>query len=219
MSPKFVFPLAAEKLNLLDVNRYFNLEYRENYSEWLDNLPHLTESEIKQLDRIKSNFIYLSQRNALQEIVKMVVLSPLLDMAGFYEPPFHTIAERPVNLSIKDRKFTVRGRMDILVIQNQFWVLVVESKRSGISLELAIPQVLTYMNVSPKNQVCYGLVTNGTHFTFMKLLRDEGKYSFSEEFSISRRTNELQQVLQIMKRLAKEFGTKVPSTNGQLVES
>jgi predicted type IV restriction endonuclease len=208
---------AAESLDLIDVEKYFNLEYQENYSEWLEDLSELGESEIKQLDRIKTNFVYLSQRNALEEIVKMVVVSPLLDMAGFYEPPFYTIAEKSVNLSVEDEEITVRGRIDVLVIQNQFWVLVVESKRSGISLEPATPQVLTYMIASSKNQACYGLLTNGNDFIFVKLY--EHKYSLSDKFTISRSGNELYKVLQIIKRLAKEFGTLIPSANGQLIEN
>jgi len=32
----------------------------------------------------------------------------------------------------------LRGRIDVLVLQNRFWVLVVESKEAGFSLKEAI---------------------------------------------------------------------------------
>jgi hypothetical protein len=209
--------ITAEGLDLIDVERYFNLEYQENYSEWFENLSELEESEIKQLDRIKAHFIYLSKRPMLEEIVKMVVISPLLDMTGFYDSPFHTTAEKSVKLSIPDGEINVQGKIDVFVIQEQLWVLVIEAKRVEISLEPAIPQALTYMVASPQNQDCYGLITNGNDFIFIKL--NQKIYSFSEAFSLRRSENELYKVLQIMKRLANELGTPVPSfANGQFIE-
>jgi predicted type IV restriction endonuclease len=209
---------AAESLDLIDVEKYFNLEYQENYLEWLENLSELEESEIKQLDRIKSNFAYLSKQPMLEEIVKMVVVSPLLDIAGFYQSPFHTSAEKSVRLSIPDKEIVVKGKIDIFVIQEQLWVLVIETKRSRFSLEPAIPQALAYMVANPQDRHCYGLVTNGSNFIFIKL--DKGVYSFSEEFTIMRRENELYKVLQILKSIAKELQTNmIASTNGKLIES
>jgi predicted type IV restriction endonuclease len=208
---------TAEGLDLIDVEQYFNLEYRENYSEWSENLSGLEETEIKQLDRIKTHFVYLSKRPMLEEIVKMVVISPLLDMAGFYDPPFHTSAEKSIKLAIPDHEIIVQGKIDVFVVQEQFWVLVIEAKRVGISLEPAIPQALTYMVASPQNQDCYGFITNGNDFVFIKLHQKE--YSFSEAFSLRRSENELYKVLQIMKRLANELGTSAPSfANGQFIE-
>jgi hypothetical protein len=64
----------------------------------------------------------------------------------------------------------LRGRIDTLVIQEELWVLVVESKQS-ISMAAAIPQALTYMigNPHPEKPV-YGMVTDGDLFMFTKLL-------------------------------------------------
>ncbi len=214
MTPNFAGTLTAEGLDLIDVEQYFNLEYRANYQEWLENLSNLEESEIKQLDRIKTHFAYLSKRPMLEEIVKMVVISPLLDMAGFYDPPFHTTAEQSINLSVPDKEIVVKGKIDVFVIQEQLWVLVIEAKRSRFSLEPAIPQALAYMVANPKNHHCYGLATNGSNFIFIKL--NKGIYSFSEEFTIMRRENELYKVLQIMKSIAKELRTNIPMfANGQ----
>ena len=36
----------------------------------------------------------------------------------------------------------MRGRIDVLVLKQQFWLLVIESKQTGFSLLTAIPQAL-----------------------------------------------------------------------------
>ena len=77
-----------------------------------------------------------------EEIVKLVMLSPLLSAAGFYSSPFRVRAETPVQIALEDENELVRGRIDILVLQERFWVLVIESKEAGFSLKEAIPQAL-----------------------------------------------------------------------------
>jgi len=39
---------------------------------------------------------------------KMVVLSPLLDLAGFYQPPFEIETETPIRISAEDDGVIVR---------------------------------------------------------------------------------------------------------------
>lgn len=52
-------------------------------------------------------------------------------------------------------------------------------------------------------QPSFGLVTNGSHFMFIKVLFGEiPQYTFSTEFSLYRSENELYPVLQILQRLA-----------------
>jgi len=55
-----------------------------------------------------------------EEVVKLVVLSPLLKMAGFYSPPFRMRTEAPVQIALEESK-VLRGRIDVLVLQNRFW--------------------------------------------------------------------------------------------------
>lgn len=76
-------------------------------------------------------------------MVKMVILSPLLELAGFYDPPFYATSEKSVNISVQDHNLTIRGKIDVLVTQGQFWILVIESKQSGIAIDSGIPQALT----------------------------------------------------------------------------
>ncbi|BAY62155.1 MULTISPECIES: hypothetical protein [Calothrix] len=49
----------------------------------------------------------------------MVLLSPLLDLAGCYREPFLLATEKSREIAIEDKDEIVRGRIDVLVIQEQ----------------------------------------------------------------------------------------------------
>lgn len=84
--------IQAKNIGLAYLKEKFGLQKAEKetfFSEWLDNLPEITDLEKQYLDRVKSNFLNLAERlPILENAVKMVVLSPLLDLAGFYSQPF-----------------------------------------------------------------------------------------------------------------------------------
>jgi hypothetical protein len=88
---------------------------------------------------------YLLEYPVVESIVKMVVLSPLLDLAGFYEPPFRVDGETNVRVSAEDEGEVIQGSIDVLVIQGQLSVTVIEAKNSEFSLTKAIPQALACM--------------------------------------------------------------------------
>jgi predicted type IV restriction endonuclease len=163
------------------------------------------------LDRVKTEFLYLNKYPMLEDLVKMVVLSPLLSLAGFYRPPLRPVLEKRVNVAVEDGDRTVWGRIDILLLQQQVWIAVIESKQAGFSLKDAIAQTLFYMMANPNTeQPTFGLVSNGSHFIFVKLLRNEPpRYAFSTEFSLYRLENELYPVLRILKRFAELEDSKV----------
>ncbi len=201
---------AAEKLTLYDLEKSFDLtlcDRSDFFSEWnIDSLlisKSISQKEKEQLDRIKTNYLHLSKRPMLEEMVKMVVLSPLLDIAGFYQSPFYSVAEKSVKVSVKDENLTIRGKIDVLVLQDRFWILVIESKQVGVSLQKGIPQALAYMlaNPYPEKDV-YGMVTNGSNFIFLKLAwRDKPIYGISDEYTLMRHENDLYEVLQILKSI------------------
>ncbi|MBE9214019.1 restriction endonuclease subunit R [Plectonema cf. radiosum LEGE 06105] len=199
--------IQAQNINLAYLQENFKLKKSDSedfFSEWLLNLPEITDSEKTILDRVKANFLHLiMQPPFLENALKMVVLSPLLDLAGFYNNPFYLATEKAIELAVQDKDEIVRGRIDILVVQQQLWLLVVESKKASFSLLEAIPQALTYMlNNSDKQKLVFGLVTNGSHFTFLKLtIQDKPVYATSDEFTLFRRQNELYRVLSILKNL------------------
>ena len=109
------------------------------FPEWRDRLPQLTEAERSFLDKIKHRFHrHRASGEMAESTVNMLVIAHLLELAGFYEP-FLITNEYAIEIELQDRDELLRGRIDTLVFLQQFWSLVVESKRS-ISFEAGIPQ-------------------------------------------------------------------------------
>lgn len=197
----------AQDISLSQLTELFGLTITYDaqfFTEWLDKRLELTDLEKQQLDRVKRNYLSLVDRHTLSEnLVKMVIVEHLLDLADFYRPPFDVKDEKSVELVVEDQDVIVRGRLDFLVLKNQLWFAVIESKNSAISLRAAIPQALAYMlnNPQPERPI-FALLINGDHFIFIKLSQqDIPRYALSEEFSLLRRDNELYQVLSILKKL------------------
>jgi len=132
-----------------------------------------------------------------------VQLAPILKLAGFYRDPFYLKAEQVVNILSQDQDILIQGRIDVLVFNPPFWVVVIEAKRAAYSVEVGIPQALTYMMANPdRDRPVFGLVTNGSEFIFLKLQhQDSLKYAESDLFSI-KRGNDLYTVVSILKHLA-----------------
>jgi hypothetical protein len=197
--------IPTKDLTLHDVKVKFGLKLSEDdqfFREWIDDLPEITDSEQRSLDQVKADYLHLSEYPMAESLVKMVVLSPLLALAGFYRFPFRVTAEAPVQIAAEDEGKIVQGRIDVLVIQEQLCILVIESKRGSFSLEPGIPQALAYMMANPNpDKTAFGLVTNGSNFLFIKLMKqDPPKYALSDEFTL-RRGNDLYSVLRVLKRL------------------
>jgi hypothetical protein len=204
--------IPSSDLCLADVEDKFDLRLTENdqfFMEWQQGLPEISDPERQMLDQIKASFLYLSEYPMSEEAVKLVVISPLLAMAGFYQPPFRMKTEASVQIELEDAGEIVRGRIDILVLQEKFWVVVVESKEAGFSLKDAIAQALSYMMATPyPQQPAYGLVTNGSEFRFIKLAVQPPMYGLSDLLTLQRRENDLYGVLQILKQVSDRVQSK-----------
>ena len=193
-------------LHLLESN--FGLQQIENeqfFREWIDDNPEISDLDKQILDRVKVSYSHLIKYPPmLEDAVKMAVLSPLLERAGFFQPPYRIETESSIEIVSDDEGVIVKGRIDVLVINHQFWVLVIESKKAEFSLEAARAQILAYMlaNPSPHNPV-FGLITNGGSFIFLKLSREGNtpQYALSRVFSILNPGNDLYGVLSVLKRL------------------
>ncbi len=199
--------IQAREISLGEIEENFHLNYVSEsnfFSEWKNNLPELNETDKQTLERVKSNYLNLTHRRPLsEEAVKMVILSPLLDLAGFYQAPFIIETETPTEIIAEDEGIIVKGNIDVLVIQKRLWILVIESKSAKFDVVTALPQALAYMIAAPKQKLTFGLVVNGREFVFIKLIREEtAKYSRSLALSIER-DEEFQQVLRILKSLGK----------------
>ncbi len=81
------------------------------FTEWLDNLPELTDLEKQQLDRVKGNYISLVNRYSLSENrVKRVVVEHWLDLADFSHSPFDAKDEKSVAVVVADQDVIIRDR-------------------------------------------------------------------------------------------------------------
>jgi hypothetical protein len=208
--------LQAREVDLEQLKEDFGLvqvKDRKLFVEGSIELPSLTATEMELLDEVNDEFSYLSAKDALEPIVKMVVLAPLLRIAGFFRPPFKVTAEKKVELMTEDEGLIVRGLIDLLVFYNQIWIVTIEAKRSAYSLKLAFPQVLTYMLASPNTQtIVSGLVTNGSEFRFIQLHKGENPtYVMSDLLSIDR-GDDFYRVAQILKYLGQNSTASNQST-------
>ena len=205
MTQTYAVSQAVESLSL--VEEKFNLVQSLDeafFVEWFDGLPALTDAEKATLDHYKQRFLAHRRRGDLSEgTVDRLLVSPLLDLAGLYESRFGIDSETSVEVRAVDDDELYRGRIDVLVIEHQFWVLVVEEKATRIDIETAIPQALTYMAATqhPARSL-FGLVTNGNNFAFLKLQqRQQKEYAISDTFSLRSRQNTLYEVLQVLKQI------------------
>ncbi len=200
-------PISKTITSLDDLEERFNLLPTENeqfFLEWNQELPPLTDTETTTLDQIRNRFLRHRKRGSLAEgTINHLVISPLLTLAGLYDEPFFITTEPEIELLLEDRDELLRGRIDILIVQQQLWVLVVESK-STIAFSVALPQVLTYMmgNPNPQRPV-YGLITNGDEFQFIKLLiQDNPQYDLSNIFSLLLpHRNQLYDIMRVLKQI------------------
>ena len=200
--------IAAKDVTLRELKQNFGIQMSQDpafFPEWLDGFATLSKEDRHLLDRVKDNFLELMEDPPmLENTVKMVVLAPLLDLAGFYHKPFRIETETSVALEMKDEGTIIRGRIDVLILKNRLWLLVIESKRSDFAVTRAIPQALAYMlSNSEMVKPTFGMITNGNEFLFLKTSQQE--YANSRLFSLVNPDNELYSILQLLKHL----GTKI----------
>ena len=199
----------SEETSLEGLERDFQLQRnddRDFFGEWRQELVNLSQGDRDVLKRITEFYKNISRKSVVSEnIVKMAILSPLLDLAGFYSSQFAIADEESITISAIDGETIYRGRIDILVIQQSLWILVIESKSSSFSLHKALPQALAYMLASPNPaKTTFGLITNGSEYRFVKLdaTGNAPIYATSSLFSIFPPDDDLPTVLQILRRLA-----------------
>lgn len=193
--------------SLSDLQARCNLHQAEDenfFNEWLIDLPQLKPQEQSGVTRIKQRYDYHRVDSLLLEgTINLLVVSPLLELAGFLDSPYRIRSPYGITLEIEEPEETIRGFIDVLVVQGELWIFVVESKRNSIPVVAAIPQLLAYMLTTPhRDKSVFGMATNGDEFIFIKLaITDKPEYDVSRTFSLFPRRHELAEVLQILKRL------------------
>ena len=207
--------IQASLVKLSDLKNKFGLTLVRDsqfFPEWLNVSTEISELEQFWLDRVQTNFsALLEDPPVLENSVKMLVLSPLLDLAGFYQKPYRLETETSMEIEAEDEGIIIRGRIDVLVLRERFWFVVIESKCSDFSVTKAIPQTLAYMFGNPNpEQSTFGMVTNGNEFIFLKLVRQPTpQYGNSRLFSLINPGNELYKILGVLKQI----GTTIAESN------
>ena len=203
--------VEPSNLSLNDVHRLLKLQKQSNglFTDYL-TLEPLTEFEQQDLSRIRNDFErYLAAGKISEGMVKFFTIAPLMRLAGFYDIPIRLTMEDVVGIAIEDEDKVIKGRMDILAVNQAesdiappFWVLVIETKNSAIDVFEGLPQLLTYAFKSLEQQSSvWGLVTNGQRYQFVYLQKgNPPKYQLMPLLSL----NELQGsilLLQVMKAI------------------
>ena len=202
-----VVAVTQSATTLAEVETRFDLvrSVEENFfSEWQSSLPRLSKQENLSLDLLYRRLQYhRADGELLEGAVTLLVVAPLLELAGFYDPPYKLKSEASVEISVDDGEETLRGRIDALILQEQLWAIAIEAKKTTIPIRSALPQLLTYLLANPQpNQPLFGLITNGDEVLFVKLSQvNSMQYDISRAFSLYTIRSELTQVLQVLKQL------------------
>ena len=199
--------IQAQNIDLSYLVDRFNIQLVEDENFFLEsreNLPEITETEKQLLDKVRRGFInLLNYPPLLEDVVKMSVLDPILFIGDFYLTPFYVKSEQSIEIESEDDGVIIKGKIDTLVLKDQLWVMVIESKKAAYSVEVGLAQILVYMLGNPnQNKPSYGLITTGGEFAFIKLVKEENlMYGISNLFA-TRNPGDLYRVLQILKRLS-----------------
>ncbi len=195
--------LAISTLTLPQLEVDKNLKLADEptfFAEWRESLPELSAEEKGYLDQVQREYFDQTRNGRLSEgLIKLIVISPLLHLAGFYRQPFQVKLEESVHAEVTEADEIWQGRIDALIVNDYFWVLVVEAKQSAFGIDIAISQALGYVLANPNpEQSAYGLVTNGSSFAFLKLAQvPEPVYEVSDVMLLLPGRNVLHQVLRI----------------------
>ena len=200
-------PISKTILSVADVEDKFQLfpcTAPTFFREWQDNLPELNEIEKAALDRLLVRFAAHRKRGILAEgAVDKLMISPLLDLVGFYEPEYEVRTEESVEFALESDEEILRGRIDTLIVRDCFWILVIEVKRT-IMASLAMPQALSYMCNLQHGIPSFGMITNGDEFIFLKAIAQPTPlYSASRSYSIFFPTGsqDLVEVFRVLKKI------------------
>lgn len=180
--------INAKNLTLGEVNRLFGFQkqYNNSFTSLL-SLEELTEHEQQELIQIRDDFDdYISTDRVSEGLVKALTTFPLMRLAGFYRSPIKISLEQDIaEINIEDEDTIVKGRFDILAVNKlkpigtdiSFWVLVIETKNSGINAFMGLSQLLTYAYQNLKyRDAIWGLTTNGMHYQFVNIVRGNSPF-------------------------------------------
>lgn len=202
-----VTAIAKAMINFRDLEDKLGLRRTQNpnfFPEWQMLLPELTHTEVVRLNCLSQRYLtYLEEGEVSEGTLNIIFLAPLLDILGLCDSPYRirgkTWVEVQTQMDTEAGKITLEGRIDALTIQDDFWLMVIEGKRSGFSVMRAVPQAVAYMSAAA-NEPIFGLATNGYDYLFIKLAGSE--FGLSDNFTLlSDVERNLFRVAQVLKHL------------------
>ncbi len=167
--------LVANAVTLSDIHHRLKMDpcWDGDFSDYLQ-LHRFSEGDYEDLLKIRQNLLpYLESGTMTEGSVKLLILAPLMRLAGFYQAPFQILVEERVSdIAADDEDIEIHGRMDLLVLKKTpsaiFWIVIVEAKSIAFSAQVGLAQLLayTYQGLQQQPKV-WGLVTNGLDFRFV----------------------------------------------------
>lgn len=190
---------------IAEAERRFSLSRSNSqdfFRECQGELVEINSSDRNNLEVIWQRYIYhRSHGHLLKSTVMLLLISPLLTVAGLYDPPFRIKAEESVQIKVRDSEETLQGRIDVLVIRDRLWIIVLESKKTMLSVWSALPQTLAYLMASPNiDGSTFGMLTNGDDIVFVKL--EKNQYAMSQVFAPLVNQSELAIACQILRKIS-----------------
>ena len=193
--------------NLNDACEKFNISQTADsqfFTEWLEELPELTDAEKLYLDRIKNRYLYYAADGfVLEGTVTIIALAPLLELLGLCDSPYKIRGEKFVKIEIENGATVLEGFIDALAIKDIFWIVLIEAKQYSFSVLQALPQTLAYMMANPNSEKpVFAMIMNGEDYIFVKLDRQLRQYAVSKKFTVANpQYNELYDVARTIKRV------------------
>ena len=144
---------------IAEAEKRFNL-YRSPsnnfFTEWTSSLSKISDRDQTDIDTLWNRYIYhRSGGHLLENTVMLLLVSPLLTIAGFYAPPFPIKAEESVRITVSDSEEILQGRIDLLILCDRLWVIVLESKKTMLSVWCAVPKLFAMQWLTPKKIVLF----------------------------------------------------------------
>ncbi|CAN1211529.1 type I restriction endonuclease subunit R [Tumidithrix helvetica PCC 7403] len=190
---------------IAEAERKFGLrrsESKDFFTEWYDQLPEIGSSDRDGLEVLWRRYLYhRSGGHLLESTVMLLLVSPLLTIAGLYDPPFRIKAEESISIDVSDREETLQGRIDVLVLRDRLWIIVLESKKTMLSVWSALPQTLAYLIASPnRDRPTFAMLTNGDDIVFVKL--EDKQYAMSKVLAPFVDRGELEVAWRVLRKIA-----------------
>ncbi|WP_333266161.1 MULTISPECIES: restriction endonuclease subunit R [unclassified Microcoleus] len=130
--------IQAKNVTLEELKTLFNPQFVTDdqfFREWQDDLPEITDFQQRQLDQIKAGYFNLLEYPPmLEKTISLSIVSPLLFAGEFYLHPFYIKPEKSVEISEEEEGVIIKGSLDTLVLKDQLWLMVIESKLVSFSI-------------------------------------------------------------------------------------